>query len=149
MIKHHCRGRMADGAPNPIDVHVGHRIKMRRLVQGMSQKELAEEIGTTFQQVQKYEKGTNRVSASRLYDVAKVLQTDPNYFFEEIDVSTDNTSPRALADAPQKERECPTTQQIRLIQRFNALPHNLKNAVYNLVKETETNINGTADDANE
>lgn len=149
MIKHHCRGRMADGAPNPIDVHVGHRIKMRRLVQGMSQKELAEEIGTTFQQVQKYEKGTNRVSASRLYDVAKVLQTDPNYFFEEIDASADNTSPRALADAPRKKREHPTIQQIRLIQRFNALPQNVKTAVYNLVKEAEININGTGKDANE
>ncbi len=66
-------GRMASqGFPNPIDVHVGSRIRLRRTLLGMSQERLAEAIGLTFQQVQKYEKGANRVSSSRLYDLAGI-----------------------------------------------------------------------------
>ena len=71
-----------DRAPNPIDVHVGERIRCRRRSLGISQDRLAEEIGLTFQQVQKYERGTNRVSASKLYQAAKVLQAPVSYFFE-------------------------------------------------------------------
>ena len=67
-------GRMASkGFPNPIDVHVGSRIRLRRTLLGMSQERLAEAIGLTFQQVQKYERGANRVGSSRLFDLARVL----------------------------------------------------------------------------
>ena len=67
-------GRMASkGFPNPIDVHVGRRIRQRRTLLGMSQEKLAEAIGLTFQQVQKYERGSNRVSSSRLFDLTHVL----------------------------------------------------------------------------
>ncbi|MBN9074468.1 MAG: helix-turn-helix transcriptional regulator [Rhizobiales bacterium] len=68
--------------PNPVDVHVGGRIRMRRNMLGMSQEKLGESLGVTFQQVQKYEKGTNRVGASRLQDIASVLNTPVSYFFE-------------------------------------------------------------------
>lgn len=68
--------------PNPVDVHVGQRIRMRRLMVGVTQTQLADELGLTFQQVQKYEKGTNRVSASKLYAICKVLSVPPEYFFE-------------------------------------------------------------------
>ena len=68
-------GRMASkGFPNPIDVHVGQRIRQRRTLLGMSQEKLAEAIGLTFQQVQKYERGANRVGSSRLFDLARVLE---------------------------------------------------------------------------
>jgi transcriptional regulator with XRE-family HTH domain len=71
--------------PNAIDAYVGARMRTRRLLLGMSQERLAEQIGVTFQQVQKYEKGVNRIGASRLQRIAEVLCTSPSYFFEQED----------------------------------------------------------------
>jgi transcriptional regulator with XRE-family HTH domain len=68
--------------PNPIDVHVGSRIRLRRNLLGMSQEKLGEGLGITFQQIQKYEKGTNRVGASRLQAIAAILGVPVSYFFE-------------------------------------------------------------------
>jgi transcriptional regulator with XRE-family HTH domain len=68
---------------NPIDRHVGARIRMQRLVRGLSQTELGKAVGVTFQQVQKYEKGINRVSSSRLQRIANVLEVVPDFFFDE------------------------------------------------------------------
>lgn len=68
--------------PNPVDVHVGARIRLRRKLVGISQEQLAEALGLTFQQVQKYERGANRVSASKLWDIAHKLQVTIAYFFE-------------------------------------------------------------------
>ena len=68
--------------PNPIDKHVGARVRMRRLIVGLSQSKLGESLGVTFQQVQKYEKGVNRIGASRLQQIAGVLDVMPAYFFE-------------------------------------------------------------------
>src|ERR671914_1569018 len=69
-------------APNPIDRHVGSRVRMRRMIVGMSQEKLGESLGLTFQQVQKYEKGTNRIGASRLQQISKVLGVPIEFFFE-------------------------------------------------------------------
>lgn len=74
-----------DGIPNPIDSHVGERIKLRRRVLGYSQEKLAEELGITFQQVQKYERGLNRVGASRLWKLAKILAVSVNFFYDGLD----------------------------------------------------------------
>src|SRR5271166_4294179 len=68
--------------PNPIDKHVGARVRMRRLILGMSQGKLGEALNVTFQQVQKYEKGANRIGASRLQQLARVLEVPPAFFFE-------------------------------------------------------------------
>lgn len=68
--------------PNPIDKHVGSRVRMRRVLLGMSQEKLGEALDLTFQQVQKYEKGTNRIGASRLQQISKTLQVPPSYFFD-------------------------------------------------------------------
>jgi transcriptional regulator with XRE-family HTH domain len=70
------------GKPNPIDIHVGARVRLRRMMLGVSQGKLGESLGITFQQVQKYEKGTNRVSASRLQHIARILSVPIPYFFE-------------------------------------------------------------------
>src|SRR5258708_27848277 len=78
------RGRSPTGKPNPIDVHVGSRIRLRRTLLGMSQQKLGEAIGLTFQQVQKYERGTNRVGSSRMFELARVLDVQVSYFFEEM-----------------------------------------------------------------
>lgn len=68
--------------PNPIDRHVGSRVRMRRMLVGMSQEKLGDALGLTFQQVQKYEKGTNRIGASRLQQIAKVLAVPVEFFFD-------------------------------------------------------------------
>ncbi len=68
--------------PNPVDVYVGARVKLRRTLMGMSQERLGEALGLTFQQVQKYERGANRVSASKLHRIAEVLDVPISYFFD-------------------------------------------------------------------
>jgi transcriptional regulator with XRE-family HTH domain len=73
---------MAKKAPNPIDKHVGSRVRMRRMMLGMSQEKLGDSLGLTFQQVQKYEKGTNRIGASRLQQISHILQVPVAFFFE-------------------------------------------------------------------
>ena len=70
--------------PNPIDKHVGSRVRMRRLMLDMSQEKLADRLGVTFQQVQKYEKGTNRISASRLQQASQILDVPVSFFFEHV-----------------------------------------------------------------
>jgi transcriptional regulator with XRE-family HTH domain len=76
--------RQKSDKPNPVDVHVGSRVRLRRTLLGMSQEKLGDAIGLTFQQVQKYERGANRVGASRLYDLARVLDVSVSYFFDEL-----------------------------------------------------------------
>ncbi|OSQ40910.1 transcriptional regulator [Thalassospira mesophila] len=78
------RGRTATGKPNPVDIHVGARVRLRRTLLGMSQEKLGEAIGLTFQQVQKYERGANRVGASRLYDLSRVLEVPVSFFFDDM-----------------------------------------------------------------
>jgi len=84
------------GFPNPIDVHVGQRIRQRRTLLGLSQERLAEAIGLSFQQLQKYEHGGNRVGSSRLFDLARVLNVPISYFFEEMEAGVAAKSPSHL-----------------------------------------------------
>jgi len=88
------RGRNPTGRPHPIDTHVGRRMRQRRTLLGLSQERLAEALGLTFQQVQKYERGANRVSASRLYELGRVLDVPIGYFFEDLPVDM----PRKVRD---------------------------------------------------
>ena len=76
--------RRRGGGPHPIDVHVGGRVRLRRTLLGLSQEKLGEMIGLTFQQVQKYERGSNRVGASRLFDLSRVLDVPMSFFFEDM-----------------------------------------------------------------
>jgi transcriptional regulator with XRE-family HTH domain len=85
--------------PNPIDVHVGSRVRLRRMMLGMSQEKLGENLGITFQQIQKYEKGTNRIGASRLQHIARVLSMPVSYFFEGAP-GLASTMPDGLPQAP-------------------------------------------------
>lgn len=75
---------VTENGPDPIDVHVGQRIRLRRNLVGMTQEQLATAVGVTFQQVQKYERGFNRVSASRLYDIGHVLSVPISFFFQDV-----------------------------------------------------------------
>ena len=79
--------------PNPIDIHVGSRVRMRRTLLGMTQTGLGDAIGLTFQQVQKYERGLNRIGSSRLYDLARVLDVPVSFFFDDMPETVANKSP--------------------------------------------------------
>src|ERR1700756_3598347 len=78
-------GRRKGDKPNPIDIHVGSRVRLRRNMLGLSQEKLGEAIGLTFQQVQKYERGANRIGASRLHDLSQVLDVPVSFFFGDTD----------------------------------------------------------------
>lgn len=81
--------------PNPIDVHVGGRVRLRRMLLGLSQEKLGEQLGLTFQQIQKYEKGVNRIGASRLYDLSRILGVGVDFFFDDLE----ETDPRDASEA--------------------------------------------------
>ena len=85
-----------DSEPNLVDVHVGKRIRLRRNILHVTQQQLAEMLGLTFQQVQKYEKGMNRVGASRLWDISKVLKTPIGFFYEDMDQDVARTKVNRL-----------------------------------------------------
>ena len=90
------RSRHAGDAPHPIDIHVGSRLRMRRNMLGISQEQLGELLGVTFQQVQKYERGTNRIGASRLWQISQVLTAPIRYFYQ----THDPISSPGLSEAP-------------------------------------------------
>ena len=85
-------------SPNPIDKHVGSRVRMRRVLIGMSQEKLGGALGLTFQQVQKYEKGTNRIGASRLQQIAGILSVPPAFFFEDMPATEGMGGSTSFAD---------------------------------------------------
>ncbi len=92
---------VGDGGPDPVDVHVGARIRMRRRFLGMSQQTLADALGLTFQQVQKYERGANRVSASKLWEIGRALGAPVSYFFDGLP----DTSGTRSASAADQDRQ--------------------------------------------
>ena len=100
-------GDRREGGPNPVDIHVGSRVRLRRTLLGMSQEKLGEAIGLTFQQVQKYERGANRVGASRLFDLSRVLDVPVGFFFDEMpaDVAASSPAQRPGIDRPLPEQE--------------------------------------------
>ena len=95
------------GVPNAVDVHVGQRLRLRRTLLGLSQEKLGEALGLTFQQVQKYERGTNRIGASRLYDLARVLDIDVGYFFNEMTEEVSHRSPGQIRGMAEEGEELP------------------------------------------
>ncbi len=80
--------------PNPIDIHVGSRVRLQRMLRGISQEKLGERLGLTFQQVQKYEKGVNRIGASRLFDLANVLGVPVQFFYDEAPLIEGRATPQ-------------------------------------------------------
>ena len=110
----HGRGT---GVPDPVDVHVGSRIRVRRLLIGMNQETLARALGLTFQQVQKYEGGANRVSASRLSEIANVLGVPISYFFSDIDLTGGDPDP----DEQEARERMQRPDVIELIRSYYAI----------------------------
>jgi transcriptional regulator with XRE-family HTH domain len=136
---------IAKKAPNPIDKHVGSRVRMRRMMLSMSQEKLGDALGLTFQQVQKYEKGTNRIGASRLQQISHILQVPVAFFFE--------GAPNLPGQATDGLREAPspayvsdflaTSEGLALTKAFMRIKEpKLRRRVVELVKE----IAGVPDD---
>ncbi|HYG89036.1 MAG TPA: helix-turn-helix transcriptional regulator [Azospirillum sp.] len=118
-------GRPKTGKPNPIDVHVGSRVRLRRTLLGMSQEKLGEAIGLTFQQVQKYERGANRIGASRLFDLSRVLDVPVSFFFDDMPAPDEPVPAPSAAEErtggyepdPMAKRE--TLELVRAYYRIN------------------------------
>jgi transcriptional regulator with XRE-family HTH domain len=113
------RGAKYDG-PNPTDVHVGARVRQRRVQLGMSQEKLGEALGLTFQQVQKYERGMNRVGASRLWDMGRILGVPVSYFYSAADEDQGSAGFAAsgiVDENPMGRRE--TTELVRIYYRIS------------------------------
>jgi transcriptional regulator with XRE-family HTH domain len=91
---------MAKKAPNPIDKHVGSRVRMRRMMLAMSQEKLGDALGLTFQQVQKYEKGTNRIGASRLQQISHILQVPVSFFVDGAPIIAGMPRAEGVSEAP-------------------------------------------------
>jgi transcriptional regulator with XRE-family HTH domain len=131
-------------APNPIDIHVGGRLRLRRLAVGLSQERLAKSIGITFQQIQKYERGTNRIVASRLHDLARVLDVPVGYFFSELDEGTLSGAapePReeAMAFAHDLMGERETLELVRSYYKIS--DPRIRKRLFDLVKSVSKAVN--------
>ena len=128
---------MAKKAPNPIDKHVGSRVRMRRMMIGMSQEKLGDSLGLTFQQVQKYEKGTNRIGASRLQQISLILQVPVSFFFE--GAPSPPGRPPGLGEAPSPTYVTDflaTTDGLALVKAFMRIENaKLRRRLVELVEE--------------
>jgi transcriptional regulator with XRE-family HTH domain len=136
---------IAKKAPNPIDKHVGSRVRMRRMMLGMSQEKLGDALGLTFQQVQKYEKGTNRIGASRLQQISQILQVPVAFFFEGAPNVTSGTRPDGLHEAPSPAYVSDflaTSDGLALTKAFTRISDSkLRRRIVDLVEQIAVNDN--------
>ncbi len=115
---------------HPVDVHVGKRIRHRRWLVGMTQQQLAERVGIKFQQIQKYETGANRVSASRLWDIADALDVPVSFFFEGLD--SDAAEKETAGDIPADLMG--DKEALDLIRSYYAIPENQRRRLFELAR---------------
>ena len=112
-----------------VDVHVGKRIRQRRWMNGTTQQQLAEAVGIKFQQIQKYETGMNRVSASRLWDIANVLTVPVSFFFEGLDASAAQPSEGDVPSDVLTDKEA-----LELLRSYYAIPKNQRRRLFDLAR---------------
>ena len=113
---------------HPVDLHVGKRVRHRRWMVGMTQQQLATQVGIKFQQIQKYETGMNRVSASRLWDIAAALKVDVSYFFEGLETGGLAESGKDTSD-PMAEKEA-----LDLVRCYYAIPEAQRRRLFDLAR---------------
>ncbi|MDF1855233.1 helix-turn-helix transcriptional regulator [Pseudooceanicola sp.] len=114
---------------HPVDAHVGKRIRHRRWLVGMTQQQLAERVGIKFQQIQKYETGANRVSASRLWDIADALDVPVSFFFEGLDADGGQKEPNNVPADLLGDKEA-----LDLIRSYYAIPENQRRRLFELAR---------------
>ncbi|MCH8863587.1 MAG: helix-turn-helix transcriptional regulator [Proteobacteria bacterium] len=123
--------------PDPIDVHVGSRVRLRRTLLGMSQSNLGDALGLTFQQIQKYERGANRIGSSRLYRLSKILDVPVAFFFDEMAQGV-ATSAKGVAEKEQKSFEpdrLATRETLELVRAYYRIKdEKVRKRVFELVK---------------
>lgn len=118
--------------PHPVDVHVGKRIRHRRWLVGMTQQQLAESVGIKFQQIQKYETGANRVSASRLWDISDALDVPVSFFFEGIEAE-DSARARPTGDTVPSDL-LGDKEALDLVRSYYAIPENQRRRLFDLAR---------------
>ncbi|MDF1668744.1 MAG: helix-turn-helix transcriptional regulator [Roseovarius sp.] len=116
--------------PHPVDVHVGKRIRHRRWLVGMTQQQLAERVGIKFQQIQKYETGANRVSASRLWDIADALDVQISFFFEGLETDADQKSSSDQVPGDLLGDK----EALDLVRSYYAIPENQRRRLFELAR---------------
>lgn len=128
---------MSSKAPNPIDKYVGSRVRMRRIMLGMSQEKLGEALGLTFQQVQKYEKGTNRVGASRLQQISEILQVPVSFLFEGAPTEQNGAGLNSGAPSPNYVTDfLATSEGLALTRAFTRIPDSkIRRSIVDLVEQ--------------
>ncbi|MEO0676775.1 MAG: helix-turn-helix transcriptional regulator [Pseudomonadota bacterium] len=114
---------------HPVDVHVGKRIRHRRWMLGMTQQQLAETVGIKFQQIQKYETGMNRVSASRLWDMAETLEVPVSFFFEGLNGAEESENASGAPNDLMADREA-----LELVRSYYAIPENQRRRLFELAR---------------
>ncbi len=133
-------GRPRADNPDPVDTHVGARVRLRRTLLGMSQEKLGNALGLTFQQVQKYERGANRIGSSRLFDLSRILDVPISYFFEEMTSAAQPAMAPGMAEeqesfenaAPDPMTKRETLELVRAYYRITD-PH-VRKKVFEMVK---------------
>lgn len=134
LAKAYSLSRRGEG-PNPIDIHVGQRLRLRRTLLGLSQETLGEAVGITFQQLQKYERGANRISASRLFNLSQVMGVPVTFFFEDLP----SQGPRLGDDLPPSETQefesMARRETLELVRAYYRIPEeSVRRRAFELVK---------------
>ena len=117
-------GRPKIDAPSPVDVHVGSRVRLRRTLLGMSQEKLGNAVGLTFQQIQKYERGANRIGASRLFEMSRILDVPVQFFFDEMVAAPESADYRPMSgetDAPEQDPMA-KRETLELVRAYYRIP---------------------------
>ncbi len=118
---------------HPVDVHVGQRIRHRRWMLGMTQQQLGDAVGIKFQQIQKYETGMNRVSASRLWDIGRVLDVPVNFFFEGLSADYDEAGERGDTEGSPKDL-LSDKEALELVRSYYAIPETQRRRLFDLAR---------------
>jgi len=134
-------GRPKIDSPSPVDLHVGSRVRLRRTLLGMSQERLGNAVGLTFQQIQKYERGANRIGASRLYDMSRVLDVPVQFFFDEMPVETVAEGYQPISGGAEPSNAAPEQdpmakrETLELVRTYYRIPNaTLRRKLFELAK---------------
>jgi transcriptional regulator with XRE-family HTH domain len=142
-------GEKSNRSANPIDAHVGGQVRLRRMMMGMSQEWLGEQMGLTFQQIQKYEKGVNRIGASRLWVLAKVLKVSIDFFYEGLAVDGSGAALTGMAEQPSEKYVVEflnSREGLELNRAFSKITdHKVRRSIVDLVRSLAGELPQLAD----
>ncbi|MBL6932995.1 MAG: helix-turn-helix transcriptional regulator [Rhodospirillales bacterium] len=138
------RPKVSVDGPRPVDMHVGQRLRLRRTLLGISQEQLGESVGLTFQQIQKYERGANRISASRLYEFCQILDVSITFFFDEMTKDVEKTKgafSKTLSDQAQsvlQDDSMTRRETLELVRAYYKIANpSVRKRLYELIRSIE------------